>query len=701
MTRLLDAIRGHAEHRPDAIAIDGTKPVTWATLARTLPLLAEDLAARFADGRPVALQVDQGVSECLLDLALLEAGIRTIPLPAFFTAAQTDHALDAAGAEILLSGPVAVSLDAHPSLQVREVRRSTPARTLPDGTARITFTSGSTGDPKGICLSRDHLLSVAQGVVDTLGVHHAGRHLPLLPPGILLENVAGFHATMLAGGTYVALPQSAVGMADPFRPDVMAILNTIERQAITSLILVPDYLAGLVAAMRATGIRLPRLTLVAVGGARIDPLLLDAAADLGLPVCQGYGLTECASVVSLDDGDPSSRGSVGRSIGANILRLADDGEILIDGPLFLGTVGAPRAPGPLATGDLGRIDDAGRLWIEGRKSALIVTSHGRNIAPEWVEGILTRQPAIFQAMVRGDGRATIDALLVPSSPTADVEAAVAAANEALPAYAHIADWQVVPPFTPATGLLTGNGRLRRAAIDTAYPAQEISMDHAPSDVPFFNRLVADTREAQARFAMTPQLVAGMTGRITRADYIAYLTQAFHHVRHTVPLMQEARTRLSHRPVLVAALDEYIEEETGHEFWILEDIEAAGGDSVAASKAPSPATRAMVEYAYQTIREGNPAAFFGMVYVLEGTSIAMASHGAGAVQASLGLPDDAFHYLTSHGALDQDHMVFFETLMNRIDDPDDQRAIIDMANAMFALFGGLFAGIELEATRVPA
>ena len=696
MTRLLDAIRGHAERRPGAIAIDGVAPVTWATLARVLPQLAEDLVTRFADGRPVALQVDQGVGECLLDLALLEAGIPTIPLPGFFTAAQTEHALDAAGAEVLLSGPVTFSLDADPGLQVREERRDRPARPLPDGTARITFTSGSTGDPKGICLSRDHLLGVAQAVVDTLGIHHAGRHLPLLPPGILLENVAGFHATMLAGGTYVALPQSAVGMADPFRPDVMAILNTIERQAITSLILVPDYLANLVAAMRATGIRLPRLTLVAVGGARIDPLLLDAAADMGLPVRQGYGLTECASVVALDDGDPASRGSVGRSIGANTIRLAEDGDILIDGPLFLGTVGDPRAPGPLATGDLGRIDDAGRLWIEGRKSALIVTSHGRNVSPEWVEGVLTRQPAIFQAMVRGDGRATLDALLVPSSPSADVEAAVDAANAALPPYARVARWQVVAPFTPASGLLTGNGRLRRAAIDAAYPYQETLVDQ-----PFFDRLVSETREAQARFAMTPQLIAGMTGRITRADYIAYLTEAFHHVRHTVPLMQEARARLSHRPVLVAALDEYIEEETGHEFWILEDIEAAGGDSVAASRAPSPATRAMVEYAYRTIREGNPAAFFGMVYVLEGTSIAMASHGAGAVQASLGLPDDAFHYLTSHGALDQDHMVFFKKLMNRIDDPEDQRAIIAMANAMFGLFGGLFAGIELEATRVPA
>lgn len=220
--------------------------------------------------------------------------------------------------------------------------------------------------------------------------------------------------------------------------------------------------------------------------------------------------------------------------------------------------------------------------------------------------------------------------------------------------------------------------------------------------PFFERLVNDTREAQARFAVTPQLVAGLTGRITVADYVAYLTQAYHHVRHTVPLMQEARARLGHRPSLVRALDDYIEEETGHEHWILEDIDAAGGDgrAVAASN-PAPATAAMVDHAYRTIREGNPAAFFGMVYVLEGTSIAMASHGAGAVQAALGLPDDAFHYLKSHGALDQEHMVFFERLMNRIDDPGDQQAIITMAREMFALFGGLFASIELENQRVAA
>uniref|UniRef100_UPI0035CB2483 iron-containing redox enzyme family protein n=1 Tax=uncultured Sphingomonas sp. TaxID=158754 RepID=UPI0035CB2483 len=363
--------------------------------------------------------------------------------------------------------------------------------------------------------------------------------------------------------------------------------------------------------------------------------------------------------------------------------------------MFLGTIGAPRAAAPLATGDLGRFDANGRLWIEGRKSSLIVTGFGRNISPEWIEGNLTARPEILQAMVRGDGRPELDALLVSATPTADIATAVAAVNATLPAYARVGRWQVVPPFTPTNGLLTGNGRLKRAAISRTYP-------EASDTMPFFDRLVSETREAQARFAMVPQLQAGLTGRITRADYIAYLSQAYHHVRHTVPLMQEARVRLSENPLLVDALDDYIVEETGHEHWIIEDIDAAGGDGAAvAASAPAPATAAMVEHAYRTIREGNPAAFFGMVYVLEGTSIAMASSGADAVRKTLGLPPEAFHYLTSHGALDQDHMQFFEKLMNRIDDPDDQAAIIAMARDIFGLFGALFAEIELEGARVAA
>ena len=680
MSLLLDSLRTAAAAAPDACAIDGPAPLTRAALLAAVEARAADLRAHAAEG-PVAVLMDHGPALCVLELALFAAGIAAVVLPPFFTEAQSEAAIAAAGCTLLVDHTGSHAL-AHP----REA--------LPEGTARITFTSGSTGAPKGICLSEDHLAQVAHGIAGALA-QHAGRHLPILPPGVLLESVAGFYASLIAGGAYVALPQAEVGLADPFRPDWARMLSAIDAHAITSLILVPEYLAGLVAAMEATGARLPRLTLVAVGGARTAPSLLARAGALGLPVRQGYGLTECGSVVSLERGDEPARGSVGRSLGAHRLSLASDGEILVDGPLFLGTIGAPRPPGPYPTGDIGRLDADGNLWIEGRKSNLIVTSFGRNVAPEWVEGVLLDQPDILQACVRGDGAAALEALVVPARADADIDAALAAANACLPPYARIERVRIVPPFLPTNGQLTANGRLRRAAIAAAYPETDSAM-------PFFDRLVAETREAQARFAMIPQLQAGLAGRITRPVYIDYLTQAYHHVRHTVPLMEEARARLAHRPQLVAALDEYIEEETGHEAWILDDIAAAGGDrDAAAASSPGPAAAAMVAHAYATIRTGNPAAFFGMVYVLEGTSILMAQTGAKAVQASLGLPPQAFRYLTSHGALDQQHMAFFERLMNRIDDPDDQAAIIAMARDMFGLFGGIFAGIDLEAPRAAA
>jgi heme oxygenase len=162
------------------------------------------------------------------------------------------------------------------------------------------------------------------------------------------------------------------------------------------------------------------------------------------------------------------------------------------------------------------------------------------------------------------------------------------------------------------------------------------------------------------------------------------------------LLTAARAKLAGKPDYAHALAEYIEEETGHENWILSDIAAAGGDALlAANSAPAVATAAMVNHAYDIIENGNPAGFFGMVYVLEGTSIAMATSGAAAVQTALGLPDAAFSYLTSHGALDQEHMRFFAGLMNSIENEDDQQAIISMARDMFRLFADMFAAIPME------
>ncbi|MEC3948697.1 AMP-binding protein [Sphingobium sp. HWE2-09] len=685
MSALTTIIRARAVTHPHRIAIEsGTQgTLDWAAFSEAIDAANAMFGRHFSGTSPVAIQLDHGPAACVADLALLRCGIPALPIPSFFSAEQRHHALRASGACALVGSRSGQADDFSFTLL------DSPSVPLHAGTAKISFTSGSTGTPKGICLSAAHMMAVAQSVIDFVGNAHAGRHLALLPPGILLENVAGFYATMIAGGTYVALPQADVGLGNPFQPDFAMMARVIAAQRITSLILVPEYLAGLVAVLAQTGARLPDLTLVAVGGARVPPALIDAAMTFGLPVRQGYGMTECASVVTLERPTEIRRGSVGVSIGSNHLRLAPDGEILIDGPACLGRIGEAVPDGPLHTGDIGRFDEAGRLWIEGRKSTLIITSHGRNISPEWVESLLLGDPAVAQAMVHGDGEARLGALIVPRTPDADIDAAVASANARLPDYARIAHWRRVAPFTPMNGQLTGNGRIRRAVIATAHLQGRPFM-------PFYDRLITETADVAAGLAAVPQLQAGLSGRISRDTYIAYLGQAYHHVRHTVPLMQEARSRLSQKPMLVTALDEYIAEETGHEQWILSDIAAAGGDTAAvAASAPNAATRAMVDHAYRVIRTGNPVAFFGMVHVLEGTSVALASHGAAAVQAALGLPPEAFTYLTSHGALDQDHVRFFADLMNRIDDPADQAAIVAMARDIYRLFAALFASIPME------
>lgn len=220
---------------------------------------------------------------------------------------------------------------------------------------------------------------------------------------------------------------------------------------------------------------------------------------------------------------------------------------------------------------------------------------------------------------------------------------------------------------------------------------------------FFDTLVASTATERAAFAAIPQIRDGVAGRISRDAYVAYLGQAYHHVSHTVPLMQAARARLGDdKAVYRSALDDYIAEETGHEQWILNDIRAAGGDPVqAVADGPNAATELMVAYAYDTIQRVNPMAFFGMVYVLEGTSIQLANVGAEAVQKSLGLPPAAFTYLVSHGALDQDHILFLKQVLDGVTDAGDRAAIIHMARMMFGLFGGVFASIPHVATRKTA
>jgi pyrroloquinoline quinone (PQQ) biosynthesis protein C len=220
-------------------------------------------------------------------------------------------------------------------------------------------------------------------------------------------------------------------------------------------------------------------------------------------------------------------------------------------------------------------------------------------------------------------------------------------------------------------------------------------------MPFFDLLEQRTATARADLFTIPVIRDALAGRVTRPQYVAFLTEAYHHVKHTVPLLMACGSRLPESAGwLRTATAHYIAEESGHEEWILNDIAAAGGDADGVRHGtPAMATELLVAYVYDTIARRNPIGFFGMVHVLEGTSIALATHAAQSLRASLALPPEAFTYLTSHGTLDVEHVSFFTELMNKLTEPDDQAAVIHVANVVYRLYGDVFRALP-QAGAVP-
>lgn len=213
---------------------------------------------------------------------------------------------------------------------------------------------------------------------------------------------------------------------------------------------------------------------------------------------------------------------------------------------------------------------------------------------------------------------------------------------------------------------------------------------------FYARLVQETTADRANLLGAPIIQGTLRGEVSLASYLAFLTEAYHHVKHTVPLLYACRAALPERNTwLRGPLDEYIEEERGHDEWILSDIAACGGDADAVRHGlPGHATEVMVAYAYDTIERRNPLGFFGMVHVLEGTSVSLALMAADQIQKPLGLPDAAFSYLRSHGTLDLEHTAHFELLMEQVEDLHDQADIVHAARAFFRLYGDVFRSLPL-------
>lgn len=215
---------------------------------------------------------------------------------------------------------------------------------------------------------------------------------------------------------------------------------------------------------------------------------------------------------------------------------------------------------------------------------------------------------------------------------------------------------------------------------------------------FYQRLTQETRTGRQFLTSAPVIQRCLAGDITPELYLAFLTQAYHHVKHTVPLMMAVGARLPQRHAgLRREIRHYLEEEEGHDAWILADIQESGGDAqVTARSSPAVETDAMVAYAYDTVMRRNPLGFFGMVFVLEGTSAALALTAADRIQNALNLPNRAVTYLRSHGQLDQEHTHHLAGILERLDPQEDHPAVLRCAQAMFWLYGSVFRGLERDA-----
>jgi len=216
---------------------------------------------------------------------------------------------------------------------------------------------------------------------------------------------------------------------------------------------------------------------------------------------------------------------------------------------------------------------------------------------------------------------------------------------------------------------------------------------------FYDDLLKATEQERNTLMNLPLIQQGGAGKISLQTYIAFLTQAYHHVKHTTPLLMACGGRLSGEyEWLRTAIGEYIEEEMGHQEWVLNDIETCGGNKEAVRQSadtntsPSQATELMVAYAYDMIYRVNPVGFFGMVLVLEGTSTAVATQAGEQLMTRLNLPKKAFSYLLSHGSLDISHVSFYESLMNQVTDAKDQAMVIHAAKMFYKLYGDVFRDV---------
>lgn len=288
----------------------------------------------------------------------------------------------------------------------------------PDDPATIMYTSGTTGNPKGVMLTHGNLLSNVESMLERAGQRPGDVVLGWLPFTHIYARTVD-HYSMLASGVLLALAECADTLVQDLaevQPTHMASVPRFYEKVLTFVADADPNVVG----RRLREIFGPRVDWLSSGGAPLPYPVARAYADAGVLVLQGYGLTETSPVISFNSKDAYKLETVGRPLSGIEVKIAGDGEILTRGPHVMtgywknstATAEAIR-DGWFHTGDLGELDADGFLKITGRKKELIVLSNGKKVVPSFIEGLLQSDPCIDQAVVCGEGRNFLTALIVP------------------------------------------------------------------------------------------------------------------------------------------------------------------------------------------------------------------------------------------------------------------------------------------------
>jgi len=451
MNNVFERLVEQSISRPQEIAFtDDLETITY----RDLACRVYGLASRLTDApKTIGIALSNSIDWIVADLAIALSGRCMVPLPLFFSQMQLTHIIEDSLIGLLLtnrSTPENIIELKQPFIKIDQSMGETPIL-YAGGAERIIYTSGSTGTPKGVRLGDRQINHIVDALQDATHASDQDLHLSTLPFSLLLEQICGIYLPITAGAKcHIAghATQSAL------QGDPAPLASIAAKVKPTTTVLVPQILDMWRQFLNAAGNNAPdSLRFVAVGGAAITGSSLRLAENTGFPVHQGYGLSECASVVCLNRIGKNKLGTVGLPLKGIQLSI-DNGEIVISSPTVMsGYTNKPLAQEKWHTGDLGYVNEDGTVVIVGRRDNQITISSGRNISPETVENIIATLPMVKAVALAPNAANNLAMLVIPEAENFAIFNAMSYENlktyfqevlTDLPVYMHPEDVLVCP-----------------------------------------------------------------------------------------------------------------------------------------------------------------------------------------------------------------------------------------------------------------